>query len=204
MENNDKPQGKKIGWELQKTDLIFKSQWYNLRQDKISLPNNEEITYTYVEHPGAVFIIPITANQEIILMRSYRYTIDDWCWEIPAGTLGDQKGLSLEEVARLELLEEIGGIAETFEGLGWYYIANGLANLKNFFFIAHNVTLSQDTQREITEIISEVKTFPIKDIFNMLQNGLIKDGESAFALMLALNFKKNYHNNNNKRQFTNL
>ncbi|MFM6251840.1 MAG: hypothetical protein ACKPEQ_22300, partial [Dolichospermum sp.] len=79
MENNDKPQGKKIGWELQKTDLIFKSQWYNLRQDKISLPNNEEITYTYVEHPGAVFIIPITANQEIILMRSYRYTIDDWC-----------------------------------------------------------------------------------------------------------------------------
>ena len=160
-----------------------------MRKDQISLPNNQEITYTYVEHPGAVFIVPITANQEVILIRSYRYTIDDWCWEIPAGTLGDQKGLSPEEVARLELLEEIGGIAETFESLGWYYMANGLANLKNFFFIGHNVILNQDTQREVTEIIAEIKSFQIKDILTMIQDGLIKDGESAFALMLA--FKAN-------------
>lgn len=188
MKNSDKPQAKQIGWELKKTDLIFQSQWYNLRQDLINLPNNQEIIYTYVEHPGAVFVVPLTANQEIILMRSYRYTIDDWCWEIPAGTLGDQQGKTLEEVARLELLEEIGGISETFESLGWYYIANGLANLKNFFFIAHNVTLSQDSQREITEIIKDVKSFSIKDILKMIKEGLIKDGESAFALMLASKF----------------
>ncbi|AFZ61386.1 NUDIX hydrolase [Anabaena cylindrica FACHB-243] len=186
MKNPDKPNGEKLGWKIQKSQLIFQSQWYNLRQDKITLPKNQEITYTYIEHPGSVFVVPITANQEIILIRSYRYTIDDWCWEVPAGNLGDQKGLSPEEVARLELAEEIGGIAETFQSLGWYYMANGLASLKNFYFIAYNVTLNQGSQREVTEIINEVKTVSIKNIFNMIQEGLIKDGESAFAMMLAL------------------
>jgi ADP-ribose pyrophosphatase len=186
MKNHDKPQGKEIGVEQKQTQMIFQSRWYNLRQDQISLPNNQEITYTYLEHPGAVFVVPLTANQEIILIRSYRYTIDDWCWEVPAGCLGDKNELLPEQVAYQELAEEIGGECERIESIGWYYMGNGFASLKNFFFIAHNVTLSQYTQREATEIINEVKPFPVKDIFSMLQEGLIKDGESAFAIMLAL------------------
>lgn len=186
MKNHDKPQGQKIGWELQQTELIFQSQWYNLRQDKISLLDNEEITYTYVEHPGSVFIVPLTADQEIILIRSYRYTVDDWCWEVPAGCLGDKSELLPEQVAYQELAEEIGGECEGMKYLGWYYIGNGFASLKNYFFLANNVTCNKQPQREMTEIIDQVQFFSIPHVLQMLQERKIKDGESAFALMLAL------------------
>jgi len=186
MNNHDKPNGDKLGWQVKQTQLIYKSQWYNLRQDRISLPENEEITYTYVDHPGSVFIVPITPSQEVILIHSYRYTIDDWCWEVPAGNLGDQDGRSPEQVALIELQEEIGGEPETLQSLGWYYMANGFAYLKHFFFIAHNVTLNQKVEREATEVISQVKAFPIIEIHKLIKNQFILDGDSAFALMLAL------------------
>ncbi len=185
MKDDSKPEGKKIGWQLLNTQRIYQSQWYNLRQDRVTLPNGEEINYTYVEHPGAVFVVPITANQEVILIRSYRYTIDDWSWEVPAGSLGDKTGLLPEEVARQELAEEIGGKAEKFESLGWYYMANGFAQLKNYFFLAHNVTATEPLLLENGEVIERVQAFPLQQVLQMVKIGDFKDGESAFAIMLA-------------------
>ena len=184
--DDSKPEGKKIGWHLLNTKRIYQSPWYNLRQDIVSLSNGKQLNYTYVEHPGAVFIVPITINQEVILIRSYRYTIDDWCWEVPAGGLGDKTGLLPEEVACQELAEEIGGEATILESLGWYYMANGFAQLKNYLFLAHDVTVNQQPQREDSEIIDRFKPFPLKQVLDMVKNGDIRDGESAFAIMLAV------------------
>lgn len=182
---NEKPQASLIGWTLLGYQYLFQSQWFNLRQDKIQLLNNKEFTYAYVEHPGAVFIVPITEDLEVILIHSYRYPIDRWCWEIPAGSLGDQDKLSPSDVAHKELAEEIGGETENLKSLGSYYMANGFASLENHFFIAYNTKITFTHQKEDNEVIREVKVLPIEQALQMIQNGEINDGESAFAMLLA-------------------
>ena len=77
------------------------------------LPTGEEIVYTYQEHAGFVTVLPVTTDGQVVMIRSYRYTVDDWCWELPAGGLGDKPGVPLDEVARQELAEETGGSAES-------------------------------------------------------------------------------------------
>ena len=94
----------KSPWETLSSKKIYENQWYALRQDQVRTHTGKQITYTYMEHPGAVAVVPVTADQKIVLIRSYRYTVNDWCWEIP---MGGRENKDLETDARKELFEEI-------------------------------------------------------------------------------------------------
>jgi ADP-ribose pyrophosphatase len=74
-------------WKTLETRLLWRSRWYNLRQDRLRTQAGHEFTYTLVDHPGAVWIVPLTNDGYVALIRQYRYTVDDWCYEVPAGGL---------------------------------------------------------------------------------------------------------------------
>ncbi|MFO7684160.1 MAG: NUDIX hydrolase, partial [Chloroflexota bacterium] len=132
--------------------------WYSIRQDEIITPDGRPGQYNTVVSKPAVWVIPVTAAGGVVLIRTYRYTVDDWCWEIVAGGLQD--GKSLLETAVAELREEIGGVAENWLHLGRFYTANGFSNEEGHYYLATGVTLSQPTAHEATEII-EIHTLPI-------------------------------------------
>ncbi|PIE33059.1 NUDIX hydrolase [candidate division KSB3 bacterium] len=186
MKNTRKPEAEKLGWDVKNSTLLFESQWYDLRQDTITLPSQDHITYTYVEHPGCVFVVPITAQNEMILIHSYRYPIDAWCWEIPAGNLGDRAEDSPEEVARQELKEEIGGISQRLEFLGRFSLINGFGKLYGHYFLARNVEMPDSQSLEASEVIDKIELFPLSRVRHMICEGVIHDAESAFAILLAL------------------
>jgi ADP-ribose pyrophosphatase YjhB (NUDIX family) len=100
--------------------------WIRVLRDQVRVPNGE-LTYTYVEHPGSVFVVPVTRDGRVALIRSYRYPVDEWCWEVPAGALHDKAGRSLEEIARAEMFEEAGCAGGDLQALGSYWTANGVA-----------------------------------------------------------------------------
>lgn len=89
MSSYKRPNAKNIGWKLENSKVIFESLWHNLRQDIVNIQDQDKITYTYMDHPGSVFVVPIAPSGEIILLHTYRYLVDEWCWEVPAGGLGD-------------------------------------------------------------------------------------------------------------------
>ncbi len=180
--NGTKPRGKRLGWHLLRTRYLYLSPWHRLRQDRVRLPSGEVITYTYQEHAGFVAVVPVTSAGEVVLIRCYRYTVDDWVWEIPAGGLGNRPGQSLLEVAQEELAEEIGGVAEHWHYKGWFYIANGTANIVGHLFLATGVTLTAATRHENTEVI-QVHPVPIDVALEMARSGEMRDGESALALL---------------------
>lgn len=78
MSSYQRKNAEKIGWKLNGTRHLFKSQWQNIRQDTIAIPKKEPLVYTYMEHPGSVFVVPITPSGEIILLHTHRYPVDDW------------------------------------------------------------------------------------------------------------------------------
>lgn len=179
---HDKPLGASLGWELLGTTRPYESHWHNLRRDEVRLPSGEEIVYTYQEHAGFVTVLPITADGQVVMIRSYRYTVDDWCWELPAGGLGDKPGASLEEVARQELREETGAECLEMRQIGWFYAMNGTSNARCTYFLAAGVQINGQPQLEATEH-SEVHLLPLEQAVQMARDGRITDADSALVLL---------------------
>ena len=97
-------------WETVRTETVDVSLWRAFRRDLVRLePGGEQtISYTYLEVPRAVFVVPLTASGQIVLVRQYRYPVRNWVWEVPAGSI--EPGESSREAAHREMAEEAGGV----------------------------------------------------------------------------------------------
>jgi ADP-ribose pyrophosphatase len=160
--------------------IAWSSPWYRVRQDEIITPDGKPGVYNVVEKEDAVWIVPVTADHQIVLIKNYRYTVDDWCLEVPAGSI-EPEHADIAETARVELLEEVGGVAEEMVWIGRFYVANGIFNEIGHIFLATGVTLSQH-QREATEVM-EIHPTPIAQALTMARTLQIQDGASALALL---------------------
>ena len=170
------------------SQIVWSCPWYRIRQDKIITPDGSNGVYNVVEHPGAVWIIPVTPASEIILINTYRYTVDEWCYEIPAG--GIKPGQSIEESAYAELREEVGGSTDQMEYFGQFFTMNGIGNEVAHVFIATNVVMGQPNH-ESTEVMT-ICPKPIEEVLRMAQTNEIADGPSALALLLCADKLRQY------------
>lgn len=166
-------------WETLSSRFLWQSQWYNLRQDRLRTQDGHEFTYTLVDHPGAAWVVPVTADGQVVLVWNYRHTVDEWCYEVPAGGLSP--GLTPEEAARRELAEEVGGSPTDLRYAGRFYTSNGISNEIAYVYLATGVELGE-THREETELM-EMRLVPVAEAMRMAREGEISDGPSALALL---------------------
>jgi ADP-ribose pyrophosphatase len=143
-------------------------------------PDGEVGPYTYIEGVGAVWVVPVTVEAEVVLIRQFRYTVDDWCWEVPAGGFHDFDGSPME-VARRELAEEVGGMSEDWRYIGSFRPGNSVIDAVYHVVLASGVRLSGEVEREPSEII-EVHPVPADRALEMARSGEMTDGYSALAL----------------------
>ena len=73
--------------ELLARTTVHKGRIFQIEIDVVKLPTGHTVDMEIVRHPGSVVLIPIPEPGSIILIRQYRYTIDRWIWELPAGSL---------------------------------------------------------------------------------------------------------------------
>ena len=169
-------------WRRIATRLIWRSRWYDVRQDALVLPDGAAISYTYQDHPGAVMIVPITADGRVVLLRQYRYLLDRWCWEVPAG--GVHRGESAEQAAIRELGEEAGYAAGAVVALGGYAPSKSVSNERLELFLATGCTPAPERlAHEPTELL-RVCPMPLADAVAMVHGGKIarwSDGAGAAA-----------------------
>lgn len=161
--------------------VAWSCPWYRVRQDDIITPDGRPGVYNVVEKADAVWIVPVTDAGEVLMVYQYRYTVDDWCWEIPAGSV--KPGQSLEEAARDELREEVGGQGGALTYVGRSYLANGICNEVGHFFLANGVAVGP-TAHEAAEVM-QVHRVPIAEALAMARDGRISDGPTALALLLC-------------------
>lgn len=160
---------------------LWQSRWYNVRQDRLRAKDGTELTYTLIEKPDAVWIVPVTHDGKLVLIEQYRYAIDTWCLEIPAGNI--EPGSDAATMAVRELHEEIGGQAERLVPVGTFYTMNGIGDEKALVFVGLGVRLSTP-KREPTEHI-RIRPVPVEDALHMARSGAIEDGPSALAILLS-------------------
>ena len=163
------------------SEIAWSCPWFSVRRDTVILPDGDTVPFHVVQKVPAVFIIPVTADGRIVLIRNYRYAVDDWSWEIPAGGIEPEQ--TSEEAAIEELRQEIGGTAESLQYIGQYYVANGITNEVGHIFIAWGVTLGA-TEHEAAEVM-EIHPKAIAEVLTMARANEISDGPSALALLLC-------------------
>jgi len=179
--SDDKHNLRTYGWECLSTDYPYTYPMFRVRQDQVRWPDGHLAPYAYVQGTDAVWIVPITVDRQVVLIRQLRYTIADWCWEVPAGGFHDFTGTPLE-LAKRELAEEIGGTSDNWLYVGSFRPGVSIIDQVCHIILARDVRLDCEPRREPGEII-EVHLVSVERALEMARNGEMVDGTSALALL---------------------
>ena len=171
------------GWQTHATRTVYENAWVRVREDTVTRPDGSEGVYgvTEMKHP-AVFVVPVTEAGEVLLVRMHRYPIDRESIEVPAGGSDGEEPLV---AARRELLEETGRSAATWTRLGEFFSLNGVADARADVFLAQHLTGDGAGHDAAAEWISGLLLAPWADAMELVRTGVIHDGETIAALMLA-------------------
>jgi len=168
-------------WKKIESILKFKNQYIKVWEDKVELPSKKHITYTRVDLPDFVSIIPVFKD-EIVLVRNYRYAIDQFCLELPSGHLMARE--KPEDAARRELKEETGFFGKKFIFLMKYFAAADRTNLTSYIFLAKDLELGSPLRDE-TEEMSIVYLKKEEILSKILKNEIVHP-PTIIGLMLYL------------------
>lgn len=162
------------------SNIVFNGEFLKVISDKVKHSDGSISIYEYVKHPGAAAVIAINHNNEIILERQFRHSVQREMIEIPAGKI-DKCETDLDAAIR-ELLEETGYSAKNWEKLGECLPCIGYSNERIVYYLAKNLSYSQ-TQLDKGEFI-ETYALPIEECFKLAYSGKITDSKTLSGLML--------------------
>jgi len=167
-------------------EIIGRTQFYqgkifNLQKVQVRLPDGREPTYEMVEHPGAVAMIPLDSEGNILFVRQFRAGVGGELLEIPAGTLhaGEDPALCADR----ELREEIGMAARDMRKLAQFYLAPGYSSELLHIFLAADLypsSLNMDADEYL-----HIVPIPVDRAYAMAAAGELHDGKTLAALLLA-------------------
>lgn len=172
-------------------DILFKSKLFTVVRKYVKGRSGKELERHVILHPGAVTILPILEDGQVVLLKQYRVTIDDYLVELPAGTLDPEE--EPIETARRELVEETGYTSTTLEKMVEFYSSPGILREKMTVFLATGL-VAGPTDLEDGEDI-QLFTVPLEEALRMVENAEITDGKTILALLW-------YHSRQQKRKHT--
>ena len=178
---NDEIYGKLSEKKIARKD-IYEGVIAHLVVDKVLLPNGNTSTREVILHNGAVCVVPITDEGEIIMERQFRYPFDKVIWEIPAGKLDKNEKSPLEGAMR-ELKEETGYTAENYKFIGLFYPSPAILTEKIYMYIATGLK-SGERHPDEDEFLDVVK-LPFDKVVDMILEGEIPDGKTQTAVLKA-------------------
>ena len=164
-----------------RSQRIYEGRVINLRVDTVELPEGRTAQREVVEHRGAVCLVALDAQDNVLLVRQYRKPVEETLLEVPAGTLDTQE--APEACARRELREETGFTAAHLELLGTFYTTPGFTSEVMYAYLATGLT-SSPLQAEEDEYI-EVVCLPFRAALDMVLRGEVRDAKSIATLLLA-------------------
>lgn len=161
---------------------IFEGRILHVKKDTVILPNGNESTREIIRHVGAVCVIPVTDEGNVIIERQFRYPINEVITEIPAGKLDS----ALEDrlsAAKRELLEETGITADEWIDMGIYYPAAAYSDEKITMYLARG--LHKGTQKLDDDEFLNIEEVPLKDLVEKVMSGEITDGKTQVTVLKA-------------------
>jgi ADP-ribose diphosphatase len=163
-------------------ERVYDGNVFDVDRDKVQMPNGREVTVDIVRHPKSVVLIPVPEPGRVILIRQYRYAVNAFLWELPAGSV--DKGESPEQAARRECHEEIGQVPGTIVRLAAMYPTPGYCDEEMVFFRLSNLEEPTEPAAMDEDEDIEARTFELREARDMVRRGEITDMKTVAGLAM--------------------
>ncbi len=166
---------------------LFQGKVLHLFRDEIALPDSTLSVREYAKHRGAVAIVALDGEENIYLVRQYRYAIGRTTVEIPAGKLEEGEN-DPEAAARRELSEEIGAEAGKLSFLGAYLASPAILTERIYCYLAEDLSFGEAHPDEDENL--SVLRMPLCKAVEHIERGEWEDGKTLFAVLKAYLLKR--------------
>jgi ADP-ribose pyrophosphatase len=168
-------------FEILKRETVYKGRAFEVQNLEVRMPNDRLTHYDLVKHSGAVTLIPLDRQGNILFVRQFRIAVNSEMLELPAGTL--EPGEEPEVCAAREIREETGMAARGLRKLGDYFLAPGYSSEHMHVYLATD--LYEAPLKADDDEFLQVQKIPITKAFEMAAAGEIKDAKTLASLLMA-------------------
>lgn len=169
---------------LRSRTVIREGRIFRIEVDEVTLPTGHTVEMEVIRHPGSVVLLPVPASGQIVLIRQYRYTIDRYIWELPAGSLKPAEDPDAAAVRECE--EEIGLVPGRIERLAAFYPTPGFCDELMIFYRCTDLgppPADSSAKKDEDEDI-EPRTFTLDEARGLVASGEIVDLKTVAGLTL--------------------
>ena len=165
------------------SETVFTGKVFSVQSDRVRLPHGPEVLMHVVRHAASVILLPMPDPDHIVLVRQYRYVIDQWIWELPAGSI--DPGETAEHAAVRECHEEIAQVPTGVVRLGAFYPTPGYCDELMIFFRLTGLKEPDHGAEPDEDENIETKVFTLAEARQLVQEGNTPDMKTAFGLTLV-------------------
>ena len=167
--------------------LMYEGDYLKLHRATVQLPNGATSYREYLKHPGAVMIIPLFENGDVLLERQYRYPMRKVFIEFPAGK--KDAGEAPLETAKRELLEETGYRAARYTHVTDIHNALAYCDEVIHFYLAEGLIQAGEQQLDDNEFV-QVLRVPLSQLMTWIKNGWVSDVKTQLGAFWLQDYLK--------------
>ena len=160
---------------------IWHGRAVDFRVDTVKLPNGKLATREFIDHPGAVAVIPFLDKKHVVMVRQYRHPVGEVTLELPAGKL--DKGESILKCLKRELQEETGYTARKVKHLISYWPTPAFGNEVLHVYMAENLVPGRMNTDE--DEFLQCVIVPFEKALKMVKSGEIRDSKTVVGLLFC-------------------
>ena len=161
------------------SETKFEGRIIKVLRDTVELENGKTSAREVVCHNGGVFVAALTEQNEVLLVRQFRYPYKEVLLELPAGKL--EKGEDPFEAGKREFKEECGATADSYFSLGEVYPSPGYCGEIIHLYGAAGLHFGQQHLDEGEYL--DVVRMPLDEAVRRVMTGEIKDAKTAIAIL---------------------
>lgn len=167
-------------WKTISKKFIYSNPWISVEEHQVINPKGGTGIYGQVHFKNkAIGIVPLDNNLDTWLIGQYRYTLEEYSWEIPMGGGPEQEDLIVN--AKRELREETGLSAAKWTNILRIHTSNSVTDEEGFVFLAEELTLGETDFDETEDL--QIQKIPFLEALEKVVNGEITDAISIAAIL---------------------